>query len=151
MSTAPAPQTDLARLRVVLARELETINEYEQYAAESDDDTVRSFFAHLADEEKEHVAEAMRLILKRDARQQREWDEADVSAAHFSSEQAGADVPAAPASGNAAADTSASPAASPVPKPEATALPSSVPQSRPRLAHKLTIGSLRGVLQPDDK
>ena len=53
---------DVARVRRALARELETINEYEELAAESTHPTVRAFFSHLASEEKEHVAEAMALI-----------------------------------------------------------------------------------------
>ena len=61
--------SDLARVRRVLARELETINEYEAFAEESEDPRIQAFFRHLAGEEKEHVAEAMRVIELLDAGQ----------------------------------------------------------------------------------
>ena len=53
---------DVARIRRVLARELETINEYEAFAQASSSPEVRAFFAHLATEEKEHVAEATQML-----------------------------------------------------------------------------------------
>jgi hypothetical protein len=61
--------TDVARIRQVLARELETINEYEAFAAASEDPEVRAFFLHLAAEEKEHVAEATQMLRMLDAGQ----------------------------------------------------------------------------------
>jgi hypothetical protein len=53
---------DVARIRRVLARELETINEYEAFAQASSHPEVRAFFAHLAAEEKEHVSEATQML-----------------------------------------------------------------------------------------
>ena len=44
---------------------------------------IRDFFLHLAQEEKEHVAEAMALINERDVEQKRELDEADTRPEHF--------------------------------------------------------------------
>ncbi|MDY7231575.1 ferritin [Hyalangium rubrum] len=60
---------DVARIRRVLARELETINEYEAFAQASSHPEVRAFFAHLAAEEKEHVAEATQMLRLLDAAQ----------------------------------------------------------------------------------
>lgn len=53
---------DVARIRRVLARELETINEYEAFARASSSPEVRAFFLHLAAEEKEHVSEAVHML-----------------------------------------------------------------------------------------
>src|SRR5690348_4669106 len=60
----PKPSADLARLRLVLTRELETISTYEALARETSTDELRTFFLNLAQEEKEHVAEAT-LLLRR--------------------------------------------------------------------------------------
>lgn len=61
--------SDVARIRRVLARELETINEYEAFAQASSNPEVRAFFAHLAAEEKEHVAEATQMLRMLDSAQ----------------------------------------------------------------------------------
>ena len=74
---------DLARLRLVLARELETINEYEAHARAASSEKMCAFFTHLADEEKEHVAEAMALIHELDAVQAQESAEVHTDHAHF--------------------------------------------------------------------
>ncbi len=60
---------DVARIRRVLARELETINEYEAFAHLSSHPEVRAFFAHLAAEEKEHVSEATQMLRLLDSAQ----------------------------------------------------------------------------------
>ncbi|HLM45051.1 MAG TPA: ferritin family protein, partial [Myxococcaceae bacterium] len=61
--------TDVALVRRVLARELETINEYEAFAQAASNPEVRAFFAHLAAEEKEHVAEATQMLRMLDSAQ----------------------------------------------------------------------------------
>lgn len=60
---------DVARIRRVLARELETINEYEAFAQASSNPEVRAFFLHLAAEEKEHVSEATQMLRLLDSAQ----------------------------------------------------------------------------------
>ncbi|NNB91671.1 ferritin family protein, partial [Corallococcus exiguus] len=55
-------RSDVARIRAVLARELETINEYEAFAEDSSLPEVKAFFLHLAAEEKEHVSEATHML-----------------------------------------------------------------------------------------
>ncbi|MFL5319035.1 MAG: ferritin [Myxococcaceae bacterium] len=84
MADAPSsiPSRDLARIRQVLARELETINEYEQLARDAESDDIRAFFLHLAEEEKEHVAEAIFLIGNLDSGQRGQFEK-DFPAAHF--------------------------------------------------------------------
>lgn len=81
---------DVALVRRVLARELETINEYEAYARAATSPTIRAFFLHLAKEEKEHVSEAMMLIHQLDAEQRLEWERADVGHEHFTGGERGA-------------------------------------------------------------
>src|SRR5689334_3910978 len=76
------PSRDLARIRQVLARELEAINEYEQLAREAESADIRAFFLHLAEEEKEHVAEAVFLIGNLDAGQRGQFEK-DFGGAHF--------------------------------------------------------------------
>jgi hypothetical protein len=91
--------SDVARIRQVLARELETINEYEAHAAASSDPEVRAFFLHLAAEEKEHVAEATHMLRLLDSDQNAHFG-APPAAGHFqqaiAGKQAPAQAPAAP-------------------------------------------------------
>lgn len=62
----------LRRLRDVLARELETISQYEAHAAAEGDPAIKALFQHLADEEKEHVSEVYEALLSYDA-VQKNW------------------------------------------------------------------------------
>lgn len=98
--TAALPSKDIARIRQVLARELETISEYEELARAAESADVRAFFLHLAEEEKEHVAEAVYLLARFDPGQ-RAQNAKDFSQAHF-------------LGGPAAAPTSANPDVTPV-------------------------------------
>lgn len=61
---------DLLALRTTLARELETINEYERLIDDAATPEVKSLLAHLRDEEKEHVAECMMYIRRLDPAQE---------------------------------------------------------------------------------
>lgn len=60
---------DLIILREILARELETINVYQNLAARTENAEVAAFINHIAEEEKEHVAEAMEIINQMDPSQ----------------------------------------------------------------------------------
>lgn len=75
--------SDVELLRLVLARELETINQYETFARTAHSELVRAFFQHLAEEEKEHVAEATVLLQQLDAGQRAHFQKADVRIEHF--------------------------------------------------------------------
>lgn len=55
-------EEDLLLVRDVLARELETINSYLRLLRSAKSERVRAFLAHITDEEKEHVAEALEII-----------------------------------------------------------------------------------------
>ena len=57
---------DLMLVRDVLARELETINSYLRLLRSARGERVRAFLAHVTDEEKEHVAEALEIIKELD-------------------------------------------------------------------------------------
>jgi rubrerythrin len=62
-------ENDLIILREILARELETINVYQNLAARTQNAEVSAFINHIAEEEKEHVAEAMEFINQMDTSQ----------------------------------------------------------------------------------
>lgn len=91
------PDTDLARVREVLMRELETINHYEALARAAEAAELRAFFLHLAEEEKEHVAEATFWIRKLDPGQQAQFAK-DFAQAHFDGQAPLATPPGKPAS-----------------------------------------------------
>lgn len=80
--------TEQELVRQVLARELETINSYEQAARQAESELVRSFLLHLAEEEKEHVAEAMELLQRLDPAQRGHAARVDVGMAHFTENRA---------------------------------------------------------------
>mgnify|MGYP001210454097 CR=1 FL=1 len=86
--------TDLELVRQVLARELDTINQYEQAAREAESELIRAFFRHLADEEKEHVAEAIQLLHQMDAAQRAHFSAVDVRVEHFAGAPSAAARPA---------------------------------------------------------
>lgn len=88
--------TDVALVRRVLARELETINEYEAFARAASSPELRDFFLHLAAEEKEHVAEAIHMIRLLDADQEAHFAK-PVTTGHFQGAIAGAKPATAPA------------------------------------------------------
>jgi len=108
------PGTDMERVRLVLARELETINEYERLAREADSPEVKAFFAHLAAEEKEHVAEATLVLRQLDAKQDAYFVQG-IAPGHF--EGAPSAAPAGPVAPAAPAPQPASPAANLGPRP----------------------------------
>lgn len=129
------PEGDVALVRAVLARELDTITEYEGYARRAASPTLQAFFLHLAKEEKEHVAEAMHLIHQLDGEQRRMWSLADVRPEHFTGEASRAPGPVDAASG---ASSPADGAPSPAPVDGAPASARSSPPAR------FTVGSLKG-------
>ena len=59
-------EDDLLLVRDVLARELETINSYLRLLRAAKSERVRAFLAHVTDEEKEHVSEALEIIKELD-------------------------------------------------------------------------------------
>ncbi|MFY1827748.1 ferritin [Myxococcus fulvus] len=139
---------DVARIRRVLARELETINEYEAFARAASHPEVRAFFLHLATEEKEHVSEAVHMLRMLDANQDSRFT-APIAPGHF--QQA---VGEAPPPATVLAPPPPPPPAKQVlngrsPVEPLTALPPQrlmygLPAPPPAVeSHPLTVGSLR--------
>ena len=60
---------DVAILRQILQRELETINAYEEMLEQIKDPALRLIIEHVTDEEREHVSEMYQLIMERDSAQ----------------------------------------------------------------------------------
>jgi hypothetical protein len=134
--------SDVARIRRVLARELETINEYEAFAQASSNPEVRAFFAHLAAEEKEHVAEATQMLRLLDSAQDTHFAN-PIAPGHF--QKAVGQTPDGSSPGP-------SPAPSPAPPPTPVEPVSTLPPHRviygltappSANAYPLTVGSLR--------
>lgn len=70
-------EEDVQVLREILARELETINNYQNLLARASSPEVAAFISHIIDEEKEHVAESMTLINRIDVRQAIRFTDSD--------------------------------------------------------------------------
>lgn len=134
--------SDVARIRRVLARELETINEYEAFAQASSNPEVRAFFAHLAAEEKEHVSEATQMLRMLDSAQDA-YFAAPIAPGHFQKVEGAPPAPSpapAPApSGNGAKAAAAEPVSTLPPHRVIYGLTAPPAQT----AYPLTVGSLR--------
>ena len=61
--------SDLMLLRDILAREVNTINNYQSLLPQASTSEVATFISHILEEEKEHVAEALNLIKELDPNQ----------------------------------------------------------------------------------
>jgi rubrerythrin len=140
--------SDVALIRRVLARELETINEYEASARSASSPEVAAFFLHLAAEEKEHVAEAVHMLRLLDAGQEAHFSK-PVVLEHFQG-AVGQPSPASPgtqAKAPAPRGPPAAPARNGATEPLAPLPPQhaiySVPAAPSAGALPLTVGSLR--------
>ena len=63
----PAEHPDARLVRTVMARECDTVNEYYALAEQATSEAIRALLMHLADEEKEHIAECSLVLAKLDA------------------------------------------------------------------------------------
>lgn len=70
-------EEDLNRqiLRIALIAELDAINLYEQLAALTDDENIKTILLDIAREEKTHVGEFLTLLLTKDEEQAEELEE----------------------------------------------------------------------------
>lgn len=141
----------LIRLRAVMARELETINEYEQFADATEDPDIKTLFQHLADEEKEHVTEVYEVLKKRDAAQAA-WEQgAHVQA--IRDDRFGAAIAAGTPKLAATGTPPAAAPANPVLTPAVVAVnaaaepPQSTHNAITLMPTRLTVGSLIGLPQ----
>jgi hypothetical protein len=132
--------SDVARIRRVLARELETINEYEAFAQASSNPEVRAFFAHLAAEEKEHVAEATQMLRLLDSAQDSHFTN-PIAPGHF--QKAIGAPPAPPPAPSTTRGSAPAPALEPISTlpPQRVIYGLTAPPSEN--AYPLTVGSLR--------
>jgi len=139
---------DVARIRLVLARELETINEYEAHARASSHPEVRAFFLHLAAEEKEHVSEAVHMLRMLDSGQNDHFAKPFVPG-HFESTSNGGPPAAAHVAEPDAPTVSVNGRNGRLPSEPPTSLPPQrlvygLPAPPPSVeSHPLTVGSLR--------
>ncbi len=135
--------TDVALVRRVLARELETINEYEAHARASSSPEVRDFFLHLAAEEKEHVAEAVHMLRLLDAGQEAHFSK-PVATGHFQGVTAPESKPSEPAPSPAPerAGRNGAPEAPVLIEPQRVVYGVPAPPPSPGI-QPLTVGSLR--------
>ncbi|ADO71860.1 hypothetical protein [Stigmatella aurantiaca] len=137
---------DVARIRRVLARELETINEYEAFAQISSHPEVRAFFLHLAAEEKEHVAEATQMLRMLDSAQDGHFAQ-PIAPGHFQKVLSAPPAPPAPASPSPAPagpeQTRAPPVIEPISHLPPQRVVYGVPAPPSTNAAPLTVGSLR--------
>lgn len=63
----------LKALREDLIGELEAINQYQDHIDEIDNEEVKKVLGHIRDDEKEHVAELIKIIRKLDATQEEKF------------------------------------------------------------------------------
>jgi hypothetical protein len=124
-------ETDAQRVRQVLARELETVSHYESLATAAERPEIRAFFQHLAEEEKEHIAEAAMVLRRLDSGQDAQFHK-PFPASHF---QPGGST------GAAAPRPSGGPSGKPITHARQAIEASPAP---PSPHGSLTVGSLRG-------
>jgi len=63
---ADAIENDMALVREIMARELETVNTYFALLQKATNSAVRQFIEHIMNEEKEHIAEAVDILSRFD-------------------------------------------------------------------------------------
>ena len=63
----------LKALREDLVGELGAINQYQEYIDDIDDDEAKKVLGHIRDDEKEHVAELIKIIRKLDSTQEEKF------------------------------------------------------------------------------
>lgn len=68
----------LISLREDLRGELDAINQYQEHIDEIDDEEVKKVLAHIRDDEKEHVAELIKVIRKLDQIQEEKFQKEEL-------------------------------------------------------------------------
>ena len=68
----------LTNLREDLVGELEAINQYQNHIDETDDEEIRKVLDHIRDDEKEHVAELIKIIRKLDSIQEEKFQKEEL-------------------------------------------------------------------------
>ena len=68
----------LTNLREDLVGELEAINQYQNHIDETDDEEIIKILDHIRDDEKEHVAELIKIIRKLDSIQEEKFQKEEL-------------------------------------------------------------------------
>ncbi len=68
----------LKNLREDLVGELEAINQYQNHIDETDDEEIIKILDHIRDDEKEHVAELIKIIRKLDSIQEEKFQKEEL-------------------------------------------------------------------------
>jgi len=69
---------DLKNLREDLIGELGAINQYQEHINETDNEEVKKVLGHIRDDEKEHVAELIKIIRKLDEIQEEKFQKEEL-------------------------------------------------------------------------
>jgi len=69
---------DLKNLREDLVGELEAINQYQEHIDETDNEEIKKVLDHIRDDEKEHVAELIKIIRELDMAQEEKFQKEEL-------------------------------------------------------------------------
>ena len=69
---------DLNNLREDLIGELEAINQYQEHIDETDNEEIKKVMNHIRDDEKEHVAELIKLLRELDSIQEEKFQKEEL-------------------------------------------------------------------------
>lgn len=69
---------DLKNLREDFIGELGAINQYQEHIDEADNEEIKKVLAHIRDDEKEHVAELIKIIRKLDGTQEEKFQKEEL-------------------------------------------------------------------------
>jgi len=69
---------DLENLREDLIGELGAINQYQKHIDETDDEEMKRVLGHVRDDEKEHVAELIKVLRKLDGTQEEKFQKEEL-------------------------------------------------------------------------
>jgi len=69
---------DLKNMRKDLVGELEAINQYQEHIDETDNEEIKKVLGHIRDDEKEHVAEIVKLLRKLDQVQEEKFQKEEL-------------------------------------------------------------------------
>jgi len=67
-------QRNLENLRKDLIGELEAINQYQEHIEETEDQKIKEVLTHILNDEKEHVAELVKLLQELDQSQKEKFE-----------------------------------------------------------------------------
>ncbi|MCD6283987.1 hypothetical protein J7J12_01890 [bacterium] len=69
---------DLKNLREDLVGELQAVNQYQKHIEETESEEIKRVLAHIRDDEKEHIAELMKIIKKLDETQREKFEKEEL-------------------------------------------------------------------------